>query len=249
MVKLQALILPEVTNQNMWYDGKLDFADKERTVFPYLMYTVPPLAYNTTIVKPEDINSYRDLLNPRWKGKMVMQDPSLTGTAINWFGVVSEIIMGMDYMRELAKQEPVITRDRRLQVEWLAHGKYPIAIAPQADILGNFEREGAPIKKHTPVEGSHKSAGSGHIALINRAPHANAARLYINWLLGQEAQTIHSKVNLLPSARVDVPTAHVDPSNILQPGIKYFQTSKEEFILGDVKRAENAVEIFGPLLR
>lgn len=244
-----ALILPEVTNPNMWYEGKLDFADIERTVFPYLMYTVPPLAYNTTIVKPEDINSYRDLLNPRWKGKMVMQDPSLTGTAINWFGVVSEIIMGMDYMRELAKQEPVITRDRRLQVEWLAHGKYPIAIAPQADILGNFEREGAPIKKHTPVEGSHKSAGSGHIALINRAPHTNAARLYINWLLGQEAQTIHSKVNLLPSARVDVSTEHVDPSNILQPGIKYFQTSKEEFILGDVKRAENAVEIFGPLLR
>ena len=207
------------------------------------------MAYNINSVRPEDIKSYRDLLNPQWKGKMVIQDPTQTGTAINWFGVVSEVIMGMDYVRELAKQEPVITRDRRLQVEWLAQGKYPIAIAPQSDTLGTFEREGAPIKKHTPVEGAHTSAGSGHIALINRPAHPGAARLFINWLLGREAQTIHSKASLLPSARADVPVDHLDPSSIIQPGIKYFHTSREEFILGDIKRMQNAQEVFGHLVR
>lgn len=243
-----ALILPEVADPKMWANG-LDFVDKDRTIMPYLSYAVPPMAINTNQVKPEDIKSYRDLLQPRWKGKIVMQDPSQPGTAIVWFGVVSELIMGIDYMKDLAKQEPVITRDRRLQVEWLAQGKYPIAIAPQSDILGNFEREGAPIKKHLTQEGTFRTGGSGFIALVNQAPHPNAARLFINWFLGKEAQTLYSKNNLLPSARVDVLKDHVDPGNIVQPGVKYFEVDKEDFVRFDTKRWEIAREIFGPLMR
>lgn len=244
-----ALILPEVADPKMWIGGIFNFVDPDRTILPYLAYAVPPLAININQVKPEDIKSYRDLLQPKWKGKIVMQDPSSPGTAIVWFGVVSEFIMDLDYMRELAKQEPMITRDRQLQVLWLAQGKYPVAIAPQSDILGNFEREGAPIKKHMTQEGTFKTGGSGFIALINQTPHPNAARLFINWMLGKEAQTIYSKATLLPSARVDVPTEHVDPWNIIQPGVKYVEADKEDFIRFDTKRWEIAREVFGNLIR
>lgn len=243
-----ALILPEVSDPKMWVFG-LDFVDKDRTIMPYLAYVVPPMAINTNLVKPEDLKSYRDLLQPKWKGKMVMQDPTSPGSAIVWFGVVSEFIMGVDYMRELAKQEPIIVRDRRLQVEWLAQGKYPIAIAPQSDILGNFQREVASIKKHTTQEGTFRSAGSGFVALMNQAPHPNASELFINWLLGREAQILYSKSNLLPSARLDVPRELSDPDNLIQPGVKYYEVDKEEFVRFDTKRWEIAREIFGNLIR
>lgn len=243
-----ALILPEVADPKMWLFG-FDFVDRDRTMLPYLSYAVPPLVINTNLVKPEEIKVYRDLLQPKWKGKIVMQDPSVPGTAGVWFGVVSEFIMGLDYLRELAKQEPLVTRDRRLQVEWLALGKYHIAIAPQSDITGNFIKEGAPIKKHTTQEGTFRSAGSGFIALINQAPRPGAARLFINWMLGREAQIVYSQQTLLPSARVDVPKNWVDQDSVIQPGVKYYEVDKEDHIRSDPKRWEIAREIFGPLVR
>lgn len=245
----KALILPEVTDARMWVDGKIEFVDKDRTIFPYLNYTVPPLAINTDIVKPEDIKSYKDLLASKWKGKMTLQDPTISGTGINWFGVVSELILNMDFMRNLAKQEPVIIRDRRLQVEWLAQGKYPLAIAPQGDTVGNFIREGAHLVKLTPIEGAHMTSGSGNVTLINQAVHPDAARVYLNWLLGREAQTLHSMANLLPSARVDVPTEGIDPTSVVQPGVKYYRSTTEDFILRDPQRSKAAQEVFGQLMK
>lgn len=243
-----AFILPEVTDPKLWVFG-FDFVDRDRTMLPYLAYAVPPMVINTNLVKPDEIKVYRDLLQPKWKGKIVMQDPSGPGTAGVWFGVVSEFIMGLDYLRELAKQEPVITRDRRLQVEWLALGKYLIAIAPQSDITGNFIKGGAPIKKHSVAEGTFRTAGSGFIALVNQAPRPNAARLFINWMLGKEGQIVYSQQTLLPSARIDVPKDWVDPDSVIQPGVKYYEVDREDHIRQDVKRWAAAREIFGPLVR
>lgn len=243
-----ALILPEVADPKMWVGGELEFVDKDRTMMAHLSYVVPPLAINTNLVKPDDIKSHRDLLQPRWKGKMVMQDPTSAGTGISWFSVVSAQL-GYDFMRELAKQEPVIIGDRRLQLEWVAQGKYPVAVAPQSDTVGMFKREGAPVSHLILIDGTYVAAGSGFIVLVNKAAHPNAAKLFVNWFLGREAQTLYSKSNLLPSSRLDVPTDHSDPINIRQPGMKYFNRNSEDFISGDLERQKIAREIFGHLMR
>ncbi len=243
-----ALILPEVADPKMWVGGELEFVDKDRTMMAHLSYVVPPLAINTNLVKPDDIKSHRDLLQPRWKGKIVMQDPTSAGTGISWFSVVSAQL-GYDFMRELAKQEPVIIGDRRLQLEWVAQGKYPVAVAPQSDTVGMFKREGAPVSHLILIDGTYVAAGSGFIVLVNKAAHPNAAKLFVNWFLGREAQTLYSKSNLLPSSRLDVPTDSSDPINIRQPGMKYFNRNSEDFISGDLDRQNIAREIFGHLMR
>lgn len=242
------LILPEAVDPKMWVGGELEFVDRERTMMAHLSYVVPPLAINTSLVKPEDIKSHRDLLQPRWKGKMVMQDPTSAGTGISWFSVLSTQL-GYDFMRELAKQDPVIIGDRRLQLDWVAQGKYPVAIAPQSDTVGMFKREGAPVAQLILDDGTYVAAGSGFIILVNKAAHPNAARLFINWFLGKEAQTLYSKSNLLPSSRLDVPTDHLDPVTVRQSGVKYFNRNNEEFIAGDLERQKVAREIFGNLMR
>lgn len=148
---------------------------------------------NTEMVKETELISYRDLLNLRWKSNMVLSDPTIAGAGLRFFGVVGGRIMGLDFMKELARQEPVITKDRRLQVEWVARGKYPIGLGAESPSISEFKNAGAPIREVVPIEGSGLAAGSGCIGLINKAPHPNASKLFINWFLGQEGQTVWTK--------------------------------------------------------
>lgn len=241
----QALILPEVVNPRNWLNGELPFVDKDRIIFPYISYAEPALVINTNMVKPEDIKSHRDLLDPRWKGKILMGDPTNPGTPATWFVVVSKSL-GLDYMRELIKQDPMITRDVRLMLEWIAVGKYPVGIAASIHTVATFTRAGAPVK-HLAIDGTYTTGGPYHIALVNQAPHPNAARVFLNWFLGREAQTLFSKANLVPSARVDVPIDHVTPGTMPRP--EYVNANTEEFLLDQPNQMRIAREIFGTLLK
>lgn len=127
------------------------------------------LSVNSDLVKPDDIKSYKDLLNPRWRGKIVMFDPTIAGAASRWVAVVADKYMGLDYIREFVKNEPVITRDYRLQLESTARGKYLITIGSHPDILAEFIKLGAPIKPVIPQEGAFLTGGSGLVAYLNKA--------------------------------------------------------------------------------
>jgi iron(III) transport system substrate-binding protein len=67
-------------------------------------------------------------------------------------------------------------------------------------------------------EGTDVSPANGALALFNKAPHPNAAKIYINWLLSKEGQTIFARANGYISARLDVPTDHTEPWRVPQPG-------------------------------
>lgn len=244
-----ALTLPEVTNPKLWWKGELDWVDKDRLNLAFMAYPSPTIAINTAYVKPEEIKSYKDLLNSKWKGKIVMNDPTKAGTGAKWIGVIGMKIMGLDYMRQLAKQELIIVTDERLQVEWLARGKYPIAIQPDTPPMAEFKKAGVPLMDITPVEGTYVASGHGSVSLMNRASHPNAARLFINWLLSKEGQTRFSRAILQQSGRVDVPTDFLDPIYIRLPEIKYFEAYSEEFVLQQPEHMKLAEEIFGHLMK
>ena len=59
-----ALILPEVTDTRLWYKGKLPWADKDHTTFSFLAYESGEIGINTNLVKPGEIKTLQDLLNP-----------------------------------------------------------------------------------------------------------------------------------------------------------------------------------------
>lgn len=247
-----ALLLPELTGpeliKKVWFEGRLWWLDSERQI---LAMTVSPsgrIAINTSSVKPGEIKSWRDLLNPKWKGKMTMNDPTTAGVGQKTFAALSKIV-GVDYLRELAKQEPVIIRDQRLQVEWLAHGKYPIAMAPKSDPITELTKAGAPLAIITPEEGMFLAVGSGNVALVNRAPHPNAAKVLINWLLSAEGQALWVSSQRTHSLRLDVPIDNVEPDRLREPGVKYFFADTEEFLLETPKQIALAKEIYGHLLK
>lgn len=245
------LVLPEIADPKAWYGGSLVFIDKERqyVACPILTASNNYNSINTNLVKTGEFESYKDMLNPKWKGKIVMNDPTTTGAGSRWFAVVADQIMGLDFMRELVKNEPVITRDQRLQLEGLAKGKYAIAIGPQTGLQADFIKAGAPIKTVIPKEGGWLGAGSGVITYFKNAPHPNATKVFANWFLSREGQTSYSISTMAQSGRLDVSTDHMDKADLRVPGAKYFNSEDEEFLIKMAEYQNVARQVLGPLLK
>ncbi len=82
------------------------------------------------------------------------------------------------------------------------------------------------INFHTPDEGSFLD-GSGFADIVNRAPHPNAAKVWINWFLSREGQTANTRASGVQSTREDIPTDFLVPSTVRQPGVKYRRLNVE----------------------
>jgi len=219
------LVLPEVVDGSKWYQGKLHFIDPERQ---YLLNINGEarivLGYNSKLVKPAEIKSYWDVLNPRWKGKIVAYDPNLggAGDAMRFFYHSKDL--GKEFIRRvLTETDLVISSDTRQMGDWLAGGKFALSIfAPISRMdLDLMQVQGLPVSWFDPEqlkEGAYITAGSGGVALINKAPHPNAAKVALNWLLSREGQIAYQSIfaegNDGPdSLRIDIPKDKVPRGN------------------------------------
>ena len=217
-----ALILPDVKDPKNWRDGHLEFVDPRREMLVMLPTQRTILSVNPNLVKPGEFKSYKDLLKPKWKGKVVFADPRRPGSAqATFMFFLLHPDLGEGFIRALANHDPVIIGDPALAMDSVARGKYPILLAPRSTILSDALRRGLPIEIVKPnelKEGSDISPGAGALALFNRAPHPNAARVYINWLLTKEGQYGLGKAIGYVSRRLDVPNDYYEPWKVPQPG-------------------------------
>jgi len=229
------LVLPEVVDPKKWWQGRLDFADREgRYNLVFSTNVKTPIAINPQNVTKESLRSYLDLLDPKWQGKMVMRDPTGAGpglaTATFWY---AEPRLGKEFMRKFFAQKVVLSHDDRQMLEWLTRGQHLIVVAPSELHATGLRAKGLPVdlvRAEQFKESSYLTAGFGSVALINRAPHPNAARVYLNWLLGKEAQTDWSKSSGYLSRRLDVARDHIEPALIPQDGVSYQPNYKEEYV-------------------
>lgn len=216
-----ALILPEVKDPKYWRGGALEFVDSGRRFLVMTPSQRGTLFVNPTMVKPDEIKSYKDLLNPKWKGKIVIDDPRNVGpgqATFTFFYLHPDL--GPDFIRALAKQEPLVLKDFGQELDSIIKGEH-LALIGVSDIVAQERmKKGLPLAIIDPrqlKEGSDINPGAGGLALFNRAPHPNAAKVYINWLLSKDGQTGFARVNGYISARVDVPTDH-SPWRVPIPG-------------------------------
>ncbi|MBI4331585.1 MAG: extracellular solute-binding protein [Chloroflexi bacterium] len=226
----RALILPEVTDPKAWWRGRLTWFDPDRkTVLVIREFVSPPMVVNTDMVKPGQLETWEDLLNPNWKGKIVLSDPTTTGGGRSLMIMLAYGMRDWDYIRALVKQEPILSRDNRQMVEWVAKAKYPVAIGASKETVTQFQMAGSPIKYVSPPGVGYLSIGSGTITQPKNAPHPNAAKVFINFFLSKEGQTLSSKLTGYQSARADVPTDFLDPATVRQPGVKYVSELDEGY--------------------
>jgi iron(III) transport system substrate-binding protein len=216
------LILPEVTDRKMWRPDYF-FVDKDGMIKPLVATFLRHAVRNTGLVKEGELKSYRDLLDPKWKGKMVMQDPRRPGSGTAFIGFLNGYWgreKTVEYLSRLVKQEPIITKDVRSPMEWVARGKYAIGIALRQEVIREFLELNAPIAIPKMIEGGQLGPGTGNVAIVNKRPHPNATEVFINWLFTKEGMTVWSKADARPSARTDVSTQWVHPIFLPEPGEK-----------------------------
>jgi len=229
------LIHPEVTDGSKWKKGKPWFMDPEEKYILRLFNTLTAMFYlNTSQVKPEEIRSAQDLLNPKWKGKIIVHDPTVPGTGSNDAARLY-VQFGEEFIKKLyVDQKPMILRDRRQISDGLIRGVYPIALGAEDDEMERLRKEGLPlypIYSLSDLPGS-LSAGVGQVALMSNAPHPNAAKLFVNWIASKEGLEVFSRTRGGAPTRNDVNELSFLPAETVpKPGVTYFDTYDWEFTL------------------
>jgi ABC-type Fe3+ transport system substrate-binding protein len=242
------LIHPEVTEGKYWKKGKPWFMDPEGKYILRLFNTLSSMFYlNTNLVKPEEIKSAQDLLNPKWKGKIIAHDPTVPGTGSNDAARLY-VQFGEDFIKKLyIDQQPQILRDRRQITDGIIRGSYAIALGAEDDDMDKLAKEGLsvhPVYVLDDLPGT-LSAGVGQLALFSNAPHPAAARLFINWMASKEGMELFSRNRGGAPTRNDVNEFSFLPAeSVPKPGVEYFDSFDWEFTLSTKERVrERMVEL------
>jgi ABC-type Fe3+ transport system substrate-binding protein len=212
------LILPEVLDKSNWWKGKHKYLDDEsKYVFVFNAQAAPYFIYNSKLVNPRELKSYWDLLDPKWKGKLLMVDPTSTPAGNGLRFVFYNPDLGPKFLRRLlTEMEPGASRDSRQIIDWLAVGKYAIGVFtnPSRLRVPAAKQQGLPIDNFKTThfkEGVLLASVTGNVGFLDKAPHPNAARVMLNWLLSREGQLAYQKYVIADSLRIDISKDEVPP--------------------------------------
>jgi iron(III) transport system substrate-binding protein len=227
-----AFILPEVTDGSKWYGGEHWYADPENQHIFMFEGTIngTGLSYNTKLMNPGEIKSYWDLLSSKWKGKLLGMDPRSAAPPTPVLILYHKAELGPEFVRRLYKEtEITLFRDRAQGTNWLASGKYPLCLLCRD--IDKAAKQGLPVDEIAPDQlkegASIGGGGSSVIVLINRAPHPNAAKVFINWYLSRQGQMVwqsvmnKKEVEGSDSMRIDIPKDDVLADGRRMEGKKY----------------------------
>jgi iron(III) transport system substrate-binding protein len=164
--------------------------------------TLSVIGYNTRLVKPEDApRSYADLLDPRWRGKIVKAHPGYSGNIMTATFELSRTL-GWDYFKKLGEQQVMQVQSSTEPPKKLALGERAVMFDGNEYNALLVKAQGAPVAVVYPAEGTPLVAGSAGV--MKDAPHPNAARLFIGFLFSREGQQLLVDEGQLRSFHPDV---------------------------------------------
>jgi iron(III) transport system substrate-binding protein len=232
-----ALMLPEVVDESKWYGGEQRYVDPDgKYIFAFLASpSSAQLSYNTSLVDPKEFNSYWDLTQPKWKGKIAGLDPRDTGLGATMQFLYYSPELGPKFMKAFfGGMDIQYAKSFRQLTDWLAQGRFAICMGCKDS--QKAKSQGLPVEDFQTVdwkEGASFSTGGGALSLVNQAPHPNAARVLINWFLSRKGQLALQKLgdphDPPNSRRIDISKDDVPPDNRLKPGGKYFDVLKPKY--------------------
>jgi iron(III) transport system substrate-binding protein len=221
------MVLEEVKDPRQWWGGHMweDNVKTNRFIYSFTAdFSTPPF-YNAELLKATDIASYDDLLNPKWKGKIGFFEPRIPSAGQGLWGFLMKI-KGKEFLQKLAEQSLFISRDGKQLADGLAKGTLVIGLGLSQRFVDPYVAAGLPIKPLMSIkEGLGGSNGFGTVAVMKDAPHPNATKVYINWLLGKEGQDLYSRALTQGTRRLDVDTKWLAKFNT--PAAKDVTTPEE----------------------
>ena len=198
----ELFVHPEVTDKSLWFQGRYWYSDApQKFVFTFAAGASPmnmSMRYNTDLVTEADIeamSSVFDFLDPKWKGKIASLGPGEGGSG-TWFEAYVHPDIGTEWIDGFFAPELDVTffSDVRLVVDGVAKGKFAMVIASGSagGTLDSLASLGAPAKELVKEfkEGGAIRGNQNQIMVPTNQPHPNAAKLWVNWFLGKEGQTL-----------------------------------------------------------
>lgn len=181
-LKKQGILGHYLPSDNHFYPA--DFKDDGYWTTVY--YNPYVVGYNTRLIPKENLpKSYEDLLNPTWKGKMLIE-----GSKAEWFAGMLQIMgreKGLRWMRDLAKQNPVNQTGHSLLIQLVAAGEALMDVNIPASSVDRLKVTGAPVDWIAPGPVPGVMIGIGVAA---QPAHPNAAKLYVDFILSREIQKL-----------------------------------------------------------
>jgi len=253
------LIHPEVLDKSAWFGGRHWYADPQEEKFSFLYAAEPTETfgfwYNTNVISKKEIATIKspaDLLDPKWRGKITSRTWGDRGRVGEMQNIYFQPDMGIEWIRSFFGQADArFSDDVRIRESWVVGGSVPIAFS-DGDIdreLQRLEKAGMPVTMHSiPFKLPFLTAGGSGccIQVYNRAPHPNAAKLYLNWFLSKEGQTaIHQVTPAIArqSMREDIPPGNVAPKDRRTPGRQYiFRDADAKYVAQDKEQRDAIVE-------
>ncbi|HEV8344057.1 MAG TPA: extracellular solute-binding protein [Candidatus Binatia bacterium] len=203
------MMLSEVKDPKHWWGGHIwmDNASTKRFFYSFVATkSTEGLWHNATLVKPEEVRSFDDLLDPKWKGKIGFSDPRVAGSGLSVWSFLWDV-KGEGYLTKLVQQGLFLSQNLRQIADALAKERLALALGIGYAQTEPFMKAGIPLKElPEPREGLPASNGYGTLGIVKNPPHPNATKVFVSWLLSKEGQELYSKVLLHGTRRLDVDT-------------------------------------------
>ena len=176
---------------------------KDRDGFHYgLRATVNVIAYNTKAVSASDApKTWKDLLAPRWKGKLVTAHPGYSGVIATHVLALSHLL-GWDFFKALGQQSVMIVQSAVDPAGVVASGERPVAVDGGDYTFYQSKKAGNPVEVVYPKEGVPLVVSPTAIAAF--APHPNAAKLFTDFTFSREVQQVLADTEGLYTGHPDV---------------------------------------------
>jgi len=222
------LFLPGVSPQN-FREGRLKWMDNSsRYLLQGAEYVFGWLLVNKDKIDPGAIRSWRDLVDPKYRGKIASYDLRSPGPGQGSSAWIYNLF-GIDYIKDLFLDQQVkFSTDNRQLVEVVARGTTPIVFGAIQTEVERFRKAGF-SNLATVLPGDAPGYLTGGYSVLKQAkgvPHPNAATVFINWYMSRPGQEVYESVMLETSRRNDLNTGLPDYL-VPRPGIKYYEAFNE----------------------
>ncbi|MGH7887643.1 MAG: extracellular solute-binding protein [Candidatus Binatia bacterium] len=223
--------------------GVASFPDgfKDKAGFYYGMRaTLSAIAYNPKIILEKDApKTWKDLLNPKWSGKLVTAHPSYSGIIVNHVLALVNVY-GWDYFRDLAKNKLHIVQSANDPAGIVASGERPVGVNGAEYFYYKTQKQGNPIKIIYPKEGVPLVVSP--VAIAKDAPRPNAAKLFTEFIFAKETQQLLADKEGLYTGHPDV-TYPADKPKLKE--LKLLSADADELEKRNAEIKKRFVEFFG----